>query len=72
MINEPNETLNNQDNHEEKSYFFDNANFQLLKQCRQEIFNKTQVLPSIRKLVNDLITQESVDNVKAKYLEMLK
>jgi len=43
-----------------KQHFFNNEKFQLLKQCQQEIFEATEVSPSLRKIINDLINPENL------------
>jgi len=51
-----------------KQHFFNNEKFQLLKQCQQEIFEATEVSPSLRKIINDLINPENLSEFKQKFI----
>ena len=53
-----------------KQYFINDANFELLKNCQQSIFQSTELSPAIRKLVNELITVENLEKVKEKLINM--
>jgi hypothetical protein len=53
---------------DEKQHFFNDEKFQLLKQCQQEIFDSTEVSPSIRKIINDLINEENLQQFKSKFI----
>ncbi|HVV67972.1 MAG TPA: hypothetical protein VHE99_02890 [Gammaproteobacteria bacterium] len=66
-----NETLNS-DSPESKQYFINDDKFQQLKQCQQIIFNAIEVSPSLRKIVNELITPENLEKVTKKYLSVFK
>ncbi len=65
-----------EDNHEhqntiekEKQYFITEENFQRLQKIQGEIYQKTEVSASVRKLVNSLITEENLTQVKDKMIE---
>jgi hypothetical protein len=58
-------------NDEAKQYFITDENFLLLKQCQNTIFEKTEVSPAIRKIVNELISVENLEKVKSKFIGML-
>jgi hypothetical protein len=62
------ESSNGSDNGEAKQHFICDDKFQLLKQYQQLIFEATEVSPSIRKIVNEIITVENLNKVKDKYL----
>lgn len=51
-----------------KQHFFNNDKFQLLKQCQQDIFEATEVSPSVRKIINDLINTENLNDFKSKFI----
>jgi hypothetical protein len=51
-----------------KPHFIDDEKFLQLRQCQQAIFTATEVSPSIRKLVNALITEENLQAIKTQYL----
>lgn len=54
----------------ENKHFFNNEKFQLLKQCQQEIFEETEVSPSLRKMINDLINNENLQQLKSKFINL--
>lgn len=49
-----------------KQYIISNDNYALRQQCLQDIAKATDVSPSIRKLINELITVENVGFIKRK------
>jgi hypothetical protein len=53
-----------------KQYFINDANFILLKNYQQSIFQSTELSPAIRKIVNELITVENLEKVKEKFMKM--
>ena len=52
----------------EQKFFINEDNFQRLRQLQQNIFEATGVSPSIRKLVNLLITEENLCQIKMKLI----
>ena len=54
---------------ENKPFLFNDENFRLLKQCQNEIFKATDVSPSFRKMINELVNTESVLQLKSKFIE---
>jgi hypothetical protein len=55
---------------EPKQYFFYDEKFKLLKQCQQEIFESTEVSPSLRKIINELISIENLQQLKSKFTNL--
>lgn len=53
---------------ETKQYFITNEKFELLRQYQQSIFESMEVSPALRKIVNELITVENLEKVKAKFI----
>lgn len=60
--------LNENEIIETKQHFFTNEKFQLLKQCQQEVFEATEVSPSLRKIINELISPENLQFFKSKFI----
>ncbi len=52
----------------EEKRFFTEDNFQRLKRLQQEIHNLLDMSPSIRKIINALITDDNLAKVKAQLL----
>ena len=53
---------------EKRKYLLTDENFQRIKDVQREIFEKTEISPSLRKLVNSLITKEEIENLKQKLI----
>lgn len=53
---------------EPKQYFISDENFNLLKTCQKTIYDATELMPAMRRLVNALITPENIEKVKKEYL----
>ena len=62
----------NTDATEVKQYLITEEKYQLLREFQQDVFKEIELLPSIRKLMNDLINQENLEQLKTKYLNLLK
>ncbi len=54
-----------------KQYLVKDEKFHLLKQCQQEVFLATEMLPSIRKIINEVINVENLEKVKEEIIESL-
>jgi hypothetical protein len=59
-------------NNEGKQHFITDQNFNLLKECQLEIYKSTDLTPSMRKIVNELITEENLLKVKSKLISIYK
>ena len=55
-----------------KQYLISNEKFQLLIKCQQEVYEATEISPSRRKIINELITEENIQKVKSKFIEAWK
>ena len=53
---------------EVKQHLITEEKFQLLRQCQQAIFTETESSPSIRKIINELITDENLQKIKSKFI----
>lgn len=54
-----------------KQTFLEPDKYQLLKSYQQIVFDKTEVSPTLRKLVNALVTKENLDIVIEKIIAAL-
>ena len=61
----------NQEN-EVKQYFINDEKYQLLQQCKNAIYEATELTPSVRKLVNEVITMENLNKIRDKYIKTLQ
>jgi hypothetical protein len=55
-----------------KQHLITDEKFQLLRQCQQEIYTATEASPSIRKIINELITEENLQQIKTKFIAVWK
>lgn len=55
-----------------KQHLLTDENFAKLKQSQSRIFDATSISPSIRILLNHIITKESLDNVEEQLILQLK
>lgn len=53
-----------------KQYLISNENFHLLRQCQQEIYQATEMSPSLRKIINEIINVENLQKVKTKFISV--
>ena len=67
--NEMADTISNKDL--PKQHLISNEKFQLLKLCQQDIFLTTELSPSMRKIINELITEENLQTIKSKFIAIL-
>ena len=63
---------NKEDNNEDKKKLFSDEKFQKLMQVKQEIFLATDVSTSLRKIIDKLITDQQLEEVKNKLIEQFK
>jgi sulfur relay (sulfurtransferase) DsrC/TusE family protein len=57
---------------ETKQYLITDENFKLVIQCKHDIYLATEASPSIRKIINELITEENLQKVKSKFIAVWK
>lgn len=57
---------------DKKQYLITDEKFQLIRQCQQIIFEATESSPSIRKLINELITEENLQKITTKFIAVWK
>ena len=68
-----NETLNSLTNKEEsaKQRLISDEKFKLLKYYQHNIFKITEISPSLRKIINELITEDNLQVIQAKLVTAL-
>lgn len=65
-----NDKISKESSNEAKQFFINDEKFKLLKMLQREIFEATEISPSIRKIVNDLINEENLQKVKTKFINV--
>jgi len=66
--NEENDKSQKTQTSEPTQHFLTNENFNLLRKLQSEIFKTIELAPSIKKLVNLLITEENLEAIKMKFI----
>lgn len=72
QITESKNEVSNDSSSEAKHYLINDEKFQLLKQCQKEVYSATESSPSLRKILNELITEESLKQIKSKFIAVWK
>ena len=62
----------NNDTIDTKQFLISNEKFQLLTAFQKEVYEKTEITPSRRKIINELITEENLNKIKSKFIESWK
>jgi hypothetical protein len=62
----------NNDATDTKQFLINNEKFQLLIEFQKEVYEKTEITPSRRKIINELITEENLNKIKSKFIENWK
>ena len=57
---------------QETTYLLSEPSFQLLRHAQQRIREKTDITPSIRKMINVLITPESMEKMTQEMIELYR
>ena len=57
---------------QETTFLLSEPSFQLLRHAQQRIREKTDMIPSIRKMINVLITPESIEKVTKDMIELYR
>ena len=65
-INEPSEESTN------NKYLLSDEAFELIRSAQREIRNATELMPSLRKMVNKLVNPEAVKQLTQRFIEELK
>ncbi|MCD6040264.1 MAG: hypothetical protein K0S27_1664 [Gammaproteobacteria bacterium] len=57
---------------DKKQYLISDEKFSLIRKCQQIILESTESSPSIRKIINELITEENLQKITSKFIEVWK
>ena len=56
----------------EKKYFLSDASYALLREAQAKIREATEMIPSFRKIINELVNPEAVEKLTQRYIDQLK
>jgi len=62
---------NEQNANERKSFLLNQDNFDLLMKIQRDIEEKTEMRPTFKKLINALVTEESLNSIKEKMINQM-
>ena len=65
---ETSEVIGENESAEIRKFLLAEETFEAFKKVQREILDKTDISPSIRKMVNMIITEEEINNVKDKLI----
>lgn len=65
------ETENKTNTEGAKSNYLKEEQFELIIKYQKEIYERTQILISIKKIIHELITEDNLDKIKKKYIDLL-
>ncbi|GEM_PF-5925101 len=54
-----------------KQHLITNEKFTLLKECQQNIYLTTEISPSLRRIINELITEENLQVIQSRFVTAL-
>jgi hypothetical protein len=58
------------DTKEDKQQYINKDKYQLLLQCQKSVYQATDSSPSIRKIINELITEDNLQKVKSTFIQV--
>ena len=71
-MNDENSIITNEhDVNEKKGFLLNQENFELLMKVQREIEEKTEMRPTFKKLINALVTEESLNSIKIKMINQM-
>lgn len=56
---------------EKKNFLLNQENFEMLMKTQREIENATEMRPTFKKLINELVTEKSLNELKHKLIEQM-
>ena len=69
MSNIPNEEVHTEES--TRQFLLSDESYALLNNAKQKIKNETEVSPTLRKMINDLITSENVEKLTNELIRKL-
>jgi hypothetical protein len=64
---------NNENNNViENKRLLNDEKYYMLQQCQKSIYQATESTPTIRKIINELITEENLQKIITKFIEVWK
>ena len=60
-------------NHQEtKSNYIKPERYEKIRQCQESIFEATQISLSVKRIINELITEDNLQKIKEKFIQLFR
>ena len=66
------DNLKNNNNQEIKSNYIKEEQFEKIRQCQAIIFEQTQISLSVKRIINELITEDNLQKIKEKFINLFR
>ncbi len=66
------ENQKNTNNQEIKSNYIKEEQFEKIRQCQATIFEQTQISLSVKRIINELITEDNLQKIKEKFIHLFR
>lgn len=63
---------NNNNNPENKSNYIKPEQYEKIKQCQASIFEATHISLSVKRMMNELITEDNLQKIKDKFIQLFR
>ncbi len=62
----------NNNNQENKSNYIKQEQYEKIKQCQESIYEATQISLSVKRIINELITEDNLQKIKDKFIQLFR
>ncbi len=63
---------NSDNNQENKSNYIKQEQYEKIRQCQESIFEETQISLSVKRIINELITEDNLQKIKEKFINLFR
>jgi flagellar biosynthesis component FlhA len=67
-----NKNNNNPENKESKSNYIKQERYEKIKQCQEAIFEATHISLSVKRVINELITEDNLQKIEDKFIQLFR
>jgi hypothetical protein len=67
-----NKNNNNPENKESKSNYIKQEQYEKIKQCQEAIFEATHISLSVKRVINELITEDNLQKIEDKFIQLFR
>ena len=62
----------NNNNPENKSNYIKQEQYEKIKQCQEAIFEATHISLSVKRVINELITEDNLQKIEDKFIQLFR